>query len=113
MRKASDGGGGRHPAPRLWQAPTTTLREAPLPASGEDRCRFLHPFLRKPPGNPAKAIRDDFRESPARLVAATLARRFGNRITVVEPCASALPIEFTDTGASWSISTPRSRAAAC
>jgi UDP-N-acetyl-D-mannosaminuronic acid dehydrogenase len=47
-----------------------------------------------------KANIDDFRESPARLVAATLARRFGERINVVEPYAAALPIEFTDTGAS-------------
>jgi UDP-N-acetyl-D-mannosaminuronic acid dehydrogenase len=46
-----------------------------------------------------KANIDDFRESPARLVAATLARRFGNRIRVVEPHAAQLPIEFTDTGA--------------
>ena len=34
------------------------------------------------------------------LVAATLARKFGTRIHVVEPYASELPIEFTDTGAS-------------
>jgi UDP-N-acetyl-D-mannosaminuronic acid dehydrogenase len=47
-----------------------------------------------------KANIDDFRESPARLVAATLARRFGGRINVVEPYADKLPIEFTDTGAS-------------
>ena len=46
-----------------------------------------------------KANIDDFRESPARLVAATLARRFGARINVVEPYAEKLPIEFTDTGA--------------
>ncbi len=46
-----------------------------------------------------KANIDDFRESPARLVAATLARRFGSRIEVVEPYAAKLPIEFTDTGA--------------
>jgi UDP-N-acetyl-D-mannosaminuronic acid dehydrogenase len=46
-----------------------------------------------------KANIDDFRESPARLVAATLARRYGSRVHVVEPYASALPIEFTDTGA--------------
>lgn len=46
-----------------------------------------------------KANIDDFRESPARLVAATLARRFGSRIKVVEPYAAELPIEFTDTGA--------------
>ena len=47
-----------------------------------------------------KADIDDFRESPARLVAATLARRFGSRISVVEPYAAKLPIEFTDTQAS-------------
>ena len=46
-----------------------------------------------------KANIDDFRESPARLVAATLARRFGERIHVVEPHAAQLPKEFTDTGA--------------
>ena len=46
-----------------------------------------------------KANIDDFRESPARLVAATLARRFGKRIRIVEPYAAQLPIEFTDTGA--------------
>ena len=42
----------------------------------------------------------DFRESPARLVAATLARRHGARIHVVEPYAAELPREFEDTGAS-------------
>jgi len=46
-----------------------------------------------------KANIDDFRESPARLVAATLARRFGERVSIVEPYARALPLEFTDTGA--------------
>jgi len=46
-----------------------------------------------------KANIDDFRESPARLVSATLARRFGDRIQVVEPYAAELPIEFTGTGA--------------
>ena len=46
-----------------------------------------------------KANIDDFRESPARFVAARLARRFGSRIRVVEPYAAKLPIEFTDTGA--------------
>jgi UDP-N-acetyl-D-mannosaminuronic acid dehydrogenase len=46
-----------------------------------------------------KANIDDFRESPARLVAATLARRFGSRVAIVEPYASELPIEFTGTGA--------------
>ena len=46
-----------------------------------------------------KANIDDFRESPARLVSATLARKFGERIHVVEPYAAELPIEYTDTGA--------------
>jgi len=46
-----------------------------------------------------KANIDDFRESPARLVAATLARRFGERICIVEPYAAALPREFEGTGA--------------
>jgi UDP-N-acetyl-D-mannosaminuronic acid dehydrogenase len=47
-----------------------------------------------------KANIDDFRESPARLVAATLARRYGSRISIVEPYAAALPREFEGTGAS-------------
>ncbi len=47
-----------------------------------------------------KANIDDFRESPARFVAARIARRFGARVNIVEPYASELPIEFTDTGAS-------------
>jgi UDP-N-acetyl-D-mannosaminuronic acid dehydrogenase len=46
-----------------------------------------------------KANIDDFRESPARLVAATLARRFGKRIHIVEPYAAELPREFEGTGA--------------
>jgi UDP-N-acetyl-D-mannosaminuronic acid dehydrogenase len=46
-----------------------------------------------------KANIDDFRESPARLVAATLARRYGARIQVVEPFAAGLPREFDGTGA--------------
>ena len=46
-----------------------------------------------------KANIDDFRESPARLVAATLARKFASRITVVEPYASELPREFEGTSA--------------
>lgn len=46
-----------------------------------------------------KANIDDFRESPARLVAATLARKYGSRIRVVEPYASQLPREFEGTGA--------------
>ncbi|MCT2401152.1 UDP-N-acetyl-D-mannosamine dehydrogenase [Novosphingobium mangrovi (ex Huang et al. 2023)] len=47
-----------------------------------------------------KANIDDFRESPARFVASRLARKFGERIHIVEPYAAELPIEFTDTGAS-------------
>lgn len=46
-----------------------------------------------------KANIDDFRESPARFVAARLARKFGDRMHVVEPYASELPIEFEGTGA--------------
>ena len=46
-----------------------------------------------------KANIDDFRESPARLVAVTLARRFGGRIKVVEPYANELPREFAGTEA--------------
>ena len=46
-----------------------------------------------------KANIDDFRESPARLVAATLARKYGSRIQIVEPYAAELPREFTGTGA--------------
>jgi UDP-N-acetyl-D-mannosaminuronic acid dehydrogenase len=46
-----------------------------------------------------KANIDDFRESPARLVAATLARRYGERIRIVEPYAVGLPREFESTGA--------------
>jgi UDP-N-acetyl-D-mannosaminuronic acid dehydrogenase len=47
-----------------------------------------------------KANIDDFRESPARLVAATLARKFHERIHIVEPWAATLPREFEGTGAS-------------
>lgn len=46
-----------------------------------------------------KANIDDFRESPARLVSATLARKYGSRIHVVEPHAAELPIEYGGTGA--------------
>ncbi len=46
-----------------------------------------------------KANIDDFRESPARLVAATLARRYGSRVAIVEPYAAELPREFEGTGA--------------
>ncbi len=46
-----------------------------------------------------KANIDDFRESPAKKVAAALAQRFGSRIRIVEPYASALPKEFDGSGA--------------
>jgi len=46
-----------------------------------------------------KANIDDFRESPARLVSATLARKYGSRIHVVEPHTPELPIEYGGTGA--------------
>ncbi|MBO9622427.1 MAG: UDP-N-acetyl-D-mannosamine dehydrogenase [Sphingomonas sp.] len=46
-----------------------------------------------------KANIDDFRESPALKVAEALARRFGERITIVEPYAAALPAAFDGTGA--------------
>jgi UDP-N-acetyl-D-mannosaminuronic acid dehydrogenase len=46
-----------------------------------------------------KANIDDFRESPARFVAARLARKFGSRLKVVEPFAAALPPEFEGSGA--------------
>jgi UDP-N-acetyl-D-mannosaminuronic acid dehydrogenase len=46
-----------------------------------------------------KANIDDFRESPARFVAARIARRYGARVSIVEPYASQLPVEFNDTGA--------------
>ncbi|KQM18424.1 UDP-N-acetyl-D-mannosamine dehydrogenase [Novosphingobium sp. Leaf2] len=45
-----------------------------------------------------KANIDDFRESPARFVASRIARKYGERVSVVEPYADTLPIEFTDTG---------------
>jgi len=46
-----------------------------------------------------KANIDDFRESPARFVAARIARKYGDRVSIVEPYAAELPIEFTGTGA--------------
>lgn len=42
---------------------------------------------------------DDFRESPAVKVAARLARRYGQRVKLVEPYARELPMEFAQTGA--------------
>ena len=46
-----------------------------------------------------KANIDDFRESPARYVAASLAREYGDRVCVVEPYAGELPQEFAGTNA--------------
>jgi UDP-N-acetyl-D-mannosaminuronic acid dehydrogenase len=46
-----------------------------------------------------KANIDDFRESPAVKVAAALARRFGDRIRIVEPYAEGLPADFAGTAA--------------
>ncbi|VVT06655.1 UDP-N-acetyl-D-mannosaminuronic acid dehydrogenase [Sphingomonas sp. EC-HK361] len=46
-----------------------------------------------------KANIDDFRESPALKIVAELARRFGQRIRIVEPYATALPTAFAGTGA--------------
>ncbi len=42
---------------------------------------------------------DDFRESPAVKVASALARKYGDRIKLVEPYANALPMEFAGSGA--------------
>jgi UDP-N-acetyl-D-mannosaminuronic acid dehydrogenase len=42
---------------------------------------------------------DDFRESPAVKVAAKLARRYGDRVRLVEPFARELPMEFAGTQA--------------
>jgi UDP-N-acetyl-D-mannosaminuronic acid dehydrogenase len=46
-----------------------------------------------------KANVDDFRESPALKVAADLAKRFGNRIEIVEPHTETLPKAFDGSGA--------------
>lgn len=46
-----------------------------------------------------KANIDDFRESPAKKVAAELALRYGERIRIVEPFAAELPKEFDGSGA--------------
>ena len=46
-----------------------------------------------------KANIDDFRESPALKIAVALAKRFENRINVVEPFATRLPEIFKGTGA--------------
>jgi UDP-N-acetyl-D-mannosaminuronic acid dehydrogenase len=47
-----------------------------------------------------KANVDDFRESPALKVAVDLAKKFGDRIAIVEPYTEALPKTFDGTGAS-------------
>ena len=46
-----------------------------------------------------KANIDDFRESPAKKVAAALAHHYGARVHIVEPYADQLPIEFNGSGA--------------
>jgi UDP-N-acetyl-D-mannosaminuronic acid dehydrogenase len=46
-----------------------------------------------------KANIDDFRESPALKVAGDLAKRFGNRLCIVEPHADTLPAVFDGTSA--------------
>lgn len=46
-----------------------------------------------------KANVDDLRQSPALYIAAELARRYGDRIIVVEPHIRKLPTEFDGTGA--------------
>ncbi len=47
-----------------------------------------------------KANIDDFRESPAKKVAAALARKYSSRVQIVEPYASELPEEFEGSKAS-------------
>ena len=46
-----------------------------------------------------KANVDDFRESPALKVAVDLAKRFGDRVAIVEPYTEKLPSPFDGTGA--------------
>jgi UDP-N-acetyl-D-mannosaminuronic acid dehydrogenase len=46
-----------------------------------------------------KANIDDFRESPAKKIAAALAHKYGERIHIVEPYAAELPKEFIGSGA--------------
>ncbi len=46
-----------------------------------------------------KANIDDFRESPALKVAEAVARRFGDRVRIVEPYAQTLPAVLAETGA--------------
>jgi len=63
--------------------------DALLAANPEDRVACL--------GLAFKANIDDFRESPARLVSSTLTRKYADRISVVEPFITELPIEYRDT----------------
>jgi UDP-N-acetyl-D-mannosaminuronate dehydrogenase len=56
-----------------------------------------------------KANIDDFRESPARLVAATLARKYRERMSIVEPYATALPANSKAPAQPRSTSTRRWR----
>ena len=42
---------------------------------------------------------DDLRESPALAIAAALAKRFGDRVRLVDPHVPALPLDLSDTGA--------------
>ena len=63
------------------------------------RLRTFIEFLNDCLGLAFKANIDDFRESPARFVAAALAREYGSRVQVVEPYAGDLPVEFEGTGA--------------
>jgi UDP-N-acetyl-D-mannosaminuronic acid dehydrogenase len=46
-----------------------------------------------------KANIDDFRESPALRVTEALVARFGERVRIVEPYASALPASLSEQGA--------------
>ncbi len=108
------GVGGHCIAVDPWFIVNSAPEESPLirTARGVNDCKIHHVIAQADAlvsGNPQakvaclglafKANIDDFRESPARLVAATLARRFGSRISVVEPYAAALPREFEGTGA--------------
>ncbi len=109
------GVGGHCIAVDPWFIVHSAPEESPLirTARGVNDCKIHHVIARADAlvkANPNakvaclglafKANIDDFRESPARLVAATLARRFGDRISVVEPYAAELPREFEGTGAS-------------
>ncbi len=108
------GVGGHCIAVDPWFIVHSAPEESPLirTARGVNDCKIHHVIARADElvkANPQakvaclglafKANIDDFRESPARLVAATLARRFGSRISVVEPYAAELPREFEGTGA--------------